>query len=478
MKKLYLILLVLGLAAVLVPGNAGATTYYLNTAKGDDANTGTAKDAPWKSLNKINSSSFLPGDKILFKRNQTWTGRLVIRASGAKNLPIILDAYGKGNKPVIKGDNIHYAVLLDGSSFITIRNLNITNTQGQGLLIYEGQDNQRIKIISCDIHNSLNNGITVKDRGKVTIKNCHIYANGKNGICVYNSKDSANWSDIVGNNMKLVKNEINDNGRHGVYLAGHHAVVQYNNIYANGSENQSHNMYLIGDNSLIEGNIFRDAYMIGFRYEGSNMTFRYNFLKSNYKHNLCFWNDFPDVMSHNKVYYNIFFVEKISDPSNLTSMAIFVGKAGNAGIFDGIELYNNSIYAADDHAGGIWLEGCDHIQVKNNLLKIGNCCLIYKDTPAINIISDYNIFYSSEILPIYAGRKDVDFYDWQALGYDSHSLFIDPLLAGSPPITQEVDFTLAPNSPAIGAGIDLDLTRDYLGHPVSGNPDIGALQYQ
>jgi hypothetical protein len=392
-------------------------------------------------------------------------------------MPIILGAYGTGYKPVINGNSINFAILLNGISFITIQNLEIINNYGQGLLIYEGTQNESIIVNNCDIHNSLNNGITIKDRGNVIIKNSHIYSNGRNGICVYYSNDTGSWSDIIGDNIQVINNELHDNGRCGVFLAGHNAIIKHNTIYSNGSENSSHNVYLIGDYSLVESNIFRDAYMIGFRYEGSNMIFRYNFLKANYKHNLCFWNDFPNVMSNNKVYYNIFVVKKISDPSNLTSMAIFVGKAINAGIFDGIKLYNNSIYAADDYAGGIWLEGCDNIKLINNILKIGNCCLIYKDSPEITLQSDYNIFNSTEILPFYTGRADVDFHDWQALGYDYHSLFMDPMLVSPAPET-DVDFALEPYSPAIGAGVNLSLTRDYKGNPVSGNPDIGALQYR
>jgi parallel beta-helix repeat protein len=276
--------------------------------------------------------------------------------------------------------------------------------------------------------------------------------------------------------MKLLNNEIHDNGRHGIYLAGDNAIIQHNTIYSNGSQNLSHNMYLMGDNSLVENNTFRDAYNIGFRYEGSNMIFRYNFLKANHKHNLSFWNDFPDVMSNNKAYYNIFVVKKLTDSSSLTSMAIFVGKSNNAGNFNGIELYNNSIYAADDNAGGIWLFGCDNINVKNNIIKIGNGCLIYTDSPAIKLTSDYNIFTSTEKLPLYALDSDMNFPDWQALGHDQHSFFADPKFVSSAPEIDS-DFALGANSLALGAGINLSLSKDYKGNPVPDLPDIGALQY-
>jgi parallel beta-helix repeat protein len=459
------------------PGSGtGPTTYYVDAVQGNDRNKGTSIDSPWKSLNKVNKSSFLPSDKILFKRDQSWVGKLVIPSSGSKTGMITLGDYGTGNKPIIKADNINYVVLLNKKNFITLQNLEITNPNGQGLIITASTDNGLITIDSCDIRNNLKNGITIQDRGNTMIINCKIYSNEYNGISVYYSIDTGSWGDLKGDNMKILNNEIHDNGRHGIYLAGDNAIIQHNTIYANGSQNLSHNMYLMGDNSLVENNTFKDAANIGFRYEGSNMIFRYNFLKANHKHNLSFWNDFPDAMSNNKVYYNIFVVKKLTDATSLTSMAIFVGKSGNAGNFDGIDFYNNSIYASDDDAGGMWLFGCDNINVKNNIFKIGNGYLIYKDIPAIKLSSDYNIFASTERLPLYAEDSDINFTDWQALGQDQHSFFTDPMFVSSAPEIDS-DFALAVNSPAIRAGINLSLTKDYKGNPVADMPDIGALQY-
>jgi hypothetical protein len=157
-------------------------------------------------------------------------------------------------------------------------------------------------------------------------------------------------------------------------------------------------------------------------------------------------------------------------------MAIFVGANSYSGIFDGIEIYNNSIYATDDDAGGIWLQNCDNIKVKNNIIDIGNGCLIYKDETKIKLQSDYNIFESPEIAPLYTGSIFAEFHDWQALGYDQHSHFALPHFVNSSPQT-DADFMLAPDSCAIGDGVYLALNYDYRGTPVPGTPDIGALQH-
>ena len=43
------------------------TTYYVDSSEGNDSNAGTNVNTPWKSLNKINSFVFQPGDEILLK---------------------------------------------------------------------------------------------------------------------------------------------------------------------------------------------------------------------------------------------------------------------------------------------------------------------------------------------------------------------------------------------------------------------------
>ena len=54
-------------------GNAG-TTYYVDAENGDDSNSGTSIDAPWKSLNKVTDTTFLPGDQILLKSGSVGNG--------------------------------------------------------------------------------------------------------------------------------------------------------------------------------------------------------------------------------------------------------------------------------------------------------------------------------------------------------------------------------------------------------------------
>lgn len=79
------------------------TTYYVSYSEGKDSNPGTTQSLPFKTIDKVNSIKLIPGDKILFKKGETWMGkRLIINASGTDNAQITISSYGTSNiKPII-----------------------------------------------------------------------------------------------------------------------------------------------------------------------------------------------------------------------------------------------------------------------------------------------------------------------------------------------------------------------------------------
>ena len=82
---------------------ARSATYYVDAKDGNDTNSGTSPSSAWKSLEKINTFQFEPGDSILLKRGATWREQLNFSSSGAEGRPIVLDAYGNGEMPLISG---------------------------------------------------------------------------------------------------------------------------------------------------------------------------------------------------------------------------------------------------------------------------------------------------------------------------------------------------------------------------------------
>lgn len=83
-----------------------SATYYVDATYGNDNNTGKSDNSPWKTISKINNTTFQPGDLILFHRGETWRETLVIPSSGNHFESIIIGAYGSGNKPVINAANL------------------------------------------------------------------------------------------------------------------------------------------------------------------------------------------------------------------------------------------------------------------------------------------------------------------------------------------------------------------------------------
>jgi parallel beta-helix repeat protein len=83
-----------------------SATYYVDSLKGDDANRGTTPDSPWRSLAKVNSFKFAPGDILLLRRGSLWREQLDFPSSGSAEAPITIDAFGDGEQPVISGTDL------------------------------------------------------------------------------------------------------------------------------------------------------------------------------------------------------------------------------------------------------------------------------------------------------------------------------------------------------------------------------------
>jgi len=81
---------------------AYAGNKYISEASGNDKNPGTQL-LPWRTIAKVSSSAFKPGDSILFKRGEVFYGKLTINNNGAPGNLIYIGAYGKGANPLITG---------------------------------------------------------------------------------------------------------------------------------------------------------------------------------------------------------------------------------------------------------------------------------------------------------------------------------------------------------------------------------------
>lgn len=109
------------------------TTYYVDADMGDDDESGTSPARAWRTLDKINSTTFEPGDTIRFRGGNTWHGGLHITCSGAPGRPVTFTSYGKGRPTIAGGTAMENAVLLENTKYLTLRGFEITNGTDLGV---------------------------------------------------------------------------------------------------------------------------------------------------------------------------------------------------------------------------------------------------------------------------------------------------------------------------------------------------------
>ena len=87
-----------------LPNKTGGTDYYVDATHGNDNAAGTSPKTAWRSLAKVNATTFAPGDRILLKAGEQWHDeQLWPKGSGAPGRPITISAYGdpRARRPYI-----------------------------------------------------------------------------------------------------------------------------------------------------------------------------------------------------------------------------------------------------------------------------------------------------------------------------------------------------------------------------------------
>lgn len=136
-------------------------TYYVSVS-GDDSANGLTPSQAWRTLDKINSTIFQPGDKILLKAGEVWYGQLKMQGSGSKGKPITLSSWGEGRPVINIGRARGAAVLIADESWWTVENIEVTSGASpelgvgrQGIVITggtEGKDFSHFVVRNCYVH--------------------------------------------------------------------------------------------------------------------------------------------------------------------------------------------------------------------------------------------------------------------------------------------------------------------------------------
>ena len=174
---------VLFLFTTLLTNSYAQNIYYFSSSQGNDKNNGLTSNSPKQTLAALQDllQSASPGDHFLLKRGDTWTTRggtyalQFINVRGTSGSPIVIDAYGSGNRPIfdISGNEDVLYLASTNTYYLTIRNLYITSTASESnrpyMGIYFGGDSHNITIDSVVVD-------WIKRRNSLTLSASTLYS--------------------------------------------------------------------------------------------------------------------------------------------------------------------------------------------------------------------------------------------------------------------------------------------------------------
>ncbi|MEC0266091.1 Ig-like domain-containing protein [Paenibacillus anseongense] len=218
----------------------GSHTFYVSSSTGDDTNDGLSAAAPWKTLNKVSGTTFIPGDKILLKAGDSWDGQLWPKGSGAEGNPIVIDQYGTGNRPLINGKGNNFdqtiynstttynsgAVFLKNQEYWELNNLEVTNDDNFAV---ENNDSAALR---AGIFFTIDANESDRVYNHIYIRNCYVHdidgnnnaGPKENGGIIGVVKGTAPTSQVTKarfNDVKVENNTIRKVDRVAIRVAAH-----------------------------------------------------------------------------------------------------------------------------------------------------------------------------------------------------------------------------------------------------------------
>lgn len=176
-----------------------ASTYYLSP-KGNDLNAGTSQALAWRSLDKLNQTTFAAGDSILLEGGESFTGGLILEKnlSQESDERILIRSYGEGKATILAGRE-HGIYVLNGAG-LEISNL-ILRAQGpeyndhSGIMFHKNIEDgnwlANIHLHQLEISGFNRGGITIFGEEyigpayqRIRIEYVKAYNNGDHGIGV------------------------------------------------------------------------------------------------------------------------------------------------------------------------------------------------------------------------------------------------------------------------------------------------------
>ena len=505
-----------------------AETYYISPM-GNDGVAGTSPATAWRTVDKVNTSTFRPGDHILFESGKTFMGGIWLQngSQGTPTQPIVLSSYGTGRATIASGTSFGFYALntagieLRQLAFVGAGSLSNTNS---GVVFFIDSNNthlEHLRLEGLEVSGYQGSGISVgswngtSGFADVRITDCQMHANGEAGLSSYQffplqGQAHHNW--YVGN-CKAYDNagraDIKD--RHtgnGIVLSGIDGVViEHCEAYDNGKLNANPSGGPVGIwgwacNNLViqlcESHHNQSGTALdggGFDLDGgcTNSVMQYNYSHDNQGAGYLLA-QFPDAapMHDLTVRYNI----SENDARGHNQGAIELWSSGANGGIQRADIYNNTVVLSPPADGSrpkavyITSAGFSDLALRNNVLQTTGGLSVVSTVCAAGLRLEGNCYWSSAA-PLTVEWSNVTYNDLQAwrtatgqeqlISGRATGLYADPQLRSQSPTAAPL-----PTSPVLAAGIDLLMefnispgVRDFIGNPMPQAPargNIGAFE--
>lgn len=158
--------------------------YYVDALSGDDLNSGTSPEKPWRTLSRINANALHAGDRVLLKGGQVFHGSLrLTKVAGTAQAPVRIASYGSGRAVIESGDSV--ALRVDSSRYVQCSNIilrgsgRLSGNKTDGLLFSQVEN---ASIDSMEASGFLYSGIHISGGSDITITRVYAHDNGFCGI--------------------------------------------------------------------------------------------------------------------------------------------------------------------------------------------------------------------------------------------------------------------------------------------------------
>lgn len=446
-------------------------TYYVSNL-GNDANTGKSETTPWKTIAKVNSFSFSPGDRILFKKGDTWNEQLTIPSSGSSDKRITFSSYGSGNLPIIQASGKN-AISVYNKNYINIEDIEVKNSN-YGVWIAGSSSNINIKRITSSFNyydGLIFDGTSVSN---ILVEDTISHDNSRHGLLAH---DSSNINVIRGKYYNHITQYGIGVGFDNVAIGLSDNVESYNNYYGIKTANAARNILIF--NNTVYSNI---EFGIDLDIGTLNSIVEKNKVYLTGKHGIVVeWYSKDNIVTKNIIHDNgkesfhaAIWVE-LANNTLVSYNTIYNEHRGIAFYTNSInsKAYNNILYSLTD-IGFFAADKASYVTLKNNIAELTNIVVNIASDSQTGFVSNYNNWHSTGSKMVYSNNY-LTFDSWKSTtGQDANSINSNPLFS-SPPTNLHLQST----SPCINKGVNVGLTSDFDNYAVpSGTaPDIGAFEF-